>query len=396
MSVVSKLLAALALSCLSQAAVADTVSTRNGDDTFFAGAQVSQSIDTKGDTFVAARSARVNGSALGDMHVSGFDVSVDVDVAEDLYAMGATVVIRGTIAEDLSVMAFSARTESSSETQGNARLMGNSVTVEGPVAGALSVIGRDVILNAEITGDVRILAQTLSFGPDAVVAGTLTYSSKDKIKVTTRVASEDRVTFEKVSGGRVFEEWQEVGKDMPALPTFASMMFGFIVSLLFFLALGALMLGFMPKRLARMRRSIAAAPGQTFMLGVIGLSMLFGMVLVTALTIIGLPFVPIVVLAIVVAWVLGYALGAYSVAMRLWIGLGGTDDPSNIARLMILAGAITFVALLNFIPFVGWVANYTLVLLGIGAMTRAVFQSMIGSPDVALDVDMKPIKGETP
>ncbi|WP_299692125.1 hypothetical protein [uncultured Tateyamaria sp.] len=392
MSAFSTTLAAIAFAALTQAAFADTVSTRNGDDTFFSGGLISQSIDTKGDTFVAARSARVKGAALGDMHVSGFDVSVDVNVAEDLYAMGATVVVRGTIAEDLSVMAFSARTESSSETAGNARLMGNSVTVEGPVAGALSVMGRDVILNAKITGDVRILAQTLSFGPDAVVSGSLTYSTEEKIKVPTRVASEDRVTFERVSGGQIYEEWQELSKDIPTLPTFASMLFGFIVSLLFFLALGALMLGFMPKRLARMRRSIAAAPGQTFMLGVIGLSMLFGAVLVTALTIVGLPFVPIAVLAIVVAWVLGYALGAYSVAMRLWTGLGGADDPSNVARLAILAAAITFIALLNFIPFVGWVANYTLVLLGVGAMTRAVFQSLIGSPDVVLDVDMKPIE----
>ncbi|MEP1011677.1 MAG: hypothetical protein ABJG80_02365 [Paracoccaceae bacterium] len=392
MSVFPKFLAVLALIALSNEALSDTVSTRNGNDTFFAGAQVSQSIDTKGDTFVAARSARVRGTALGDMHASGLDVSVDVDVAEDLYVLGATVVIRGKIAEDLSVMAFSARTESSSATLGNARLLGNSVTVDGPIAGALSVKGRDVILNSKVQGDVRILAQTLSFGPEAEIGGTLIYSTKDKIKVPTHVASDDRVTFEKVSGGRVYQEWQNVGKGMPALPTFATVMFGFVISLLFFLALGALMLSFMPRRLARMRRGIAAAPGQTLMLGVIGLSMLFGMVLVTGLTIIGLPFVPIVLLAIVVGWILGYALGAYSVAMRIWTGLGGMDDPSNIARLMIFAGAITFIALLNFIPFVGWVANYTLVLLGIGAMTRAVFQSLIGNPDVVLDVDMKPIE----
>jgi hypothetical protein len=72
--------------------------------------------------------------------------------------------------------------------------------------------------------------------------------------------------------------------------------------------------------------------------------------------------------------------------------LGGAAEPSNVARLLVLAAAIILVALLNFIPFVGWVANYTLVLLGIGAMTRAVFQSMLGNPGVALDVDMKPIK----
>jgi hypothetical protein len=377
---------------LSTVALADTVSTRNGKDTFFAGSQISQAVDTVGDTFMAGRSVKLHGATQGDLHVSGLDVSVSANVVEDLYALGGTVIIRGTVAENLSAAAFSLRTESSSVTQGNARLMGNSVTIEGPVAGALSVMGRDVILNAPIAGDVRILAQTLSFGPDAVVSGSLTYSLGEKMVVPGRVAAADRVVFEKVSGGRVWAEWQEVGKDMPALPTFMSMMFGFSISLLFFLALGALMLGFMPKRLSKMRRSIAEAPGQTLILGVIGLSILFGMIPIVALTLIGLPFVPIVLLAIVVVWTLGYALGAYSVAMRLWSGLGGAAEPSNVARLLVLAAAIILVALLNFIPFVGWVANYTLVLLGIGAMTRAVFQSMLGNPGVALDVDMKPIK----
>ncbi len=392
MSIFRKIVAIIALFGLALAASAETVSTRNGDDTFFAGAQVNQAVDTVGDTFIAARSAKVSGASQGDLHISGLDVSVSTDASEDLYVMGGTVVIRGNVAEDLSVMGFSVRTESTSQTKGNARLMGNSVTVDGPVAGALSITARDVILNAPIAGDIRVLAQTLSFGPDAVVEGTLTYSMKEKMQVPTRVASADRIVFEKITNGRVWEEWQDVSKDMPAFPTFASMFFGFLVSLLFFVALVALMLAFMPKRLAAMRRSTAKAPGQTLLLGVIGLSILIGMVPITALTIVGLPFTPIAILAVVVAWMIGYALGAYSVAMRIWTGLGGDEDPSSLARLAVFAGAITFIALLNFIPFVGWVANYTLVLLGVGAMTRAIFQSLINAPDVVLDVDMKPFQ----
>jgi cytoskeletal protein CcmA (bactofilin family) len=391
MTFFSNALAFAAVLGLSSATWADTVSSRNGSDTFFAGGQLNQQIDTVGDTFIAARSLQMRGTAQGDVHVSGLDVSVNADTGEDLYALGGNVIIRGAIAEDLTAAGFSLRTEPTSDTQGNARLMGNTVTIEGPVAGALSVTGRDVIVNAAIAGDVHILSQTLSFGPDAVIGGTLTYSAEEKITVPERVAPASRVVFERFSGGRMWEEWQKVGKDMPALPSFVSVMFGFVISLFFFLVLGALMLGFMPKRLSKMRKSIAAAPGQTLLLGVIGLSMLFGMVPITALTIIGLPFVPVVLLAIVVVWMLGYALGAYSVAMRIWTGLGGEPDPSKIARLLVFAAAITVVALLNFIPFVGWVANYTLVLLGIGALTNAMFQYMIGNPGVALDVDLRPI-----
>jgi hypothetical protein len=180
-------------------------------------------------------------------------------------------------------------------------------------------------------------------------------------------------------------------KEMPIFPTFASMFFGFLISLLFFLVLGALMLGFMPKRLETMRMGIASAPGKSLLIGVIGLSMLFGMVPITGMTIIGLPAVPIVVLAIIVAWVFGYALGAYSIAMRIWSAFGSTEEPGNVTRLLVFAGAITLIALLNFIPFVGWIANYTLVLLGVGAMTKALFNRLLGNPGLAFDVDMKPI-----
>lgn len=376
---------------LSSSALADTVSLTHGGDTFVTGAQVNEMIRSDGDAFVAARTVDAGGTAAGDLHVSGFDVSIST-AAEDLYAAGATVVIRGAVAEDLTAAGFSVRTEKASVTKGNARLFGNSVTVEGPIDGALLVTGRDVIVNAAIKGDVRILAQTLSFGPKAQINGTLTYSTKDKIAVPERVAPNERVVFEAHSGSRVWNEWRKFGTEIPVLPTLASLMFGFVISLLFFLVLGAFMLGFMPKRLARLRRSIAAAPGQTILLGVIGLSMLFGMIPITGLTVVGLPFVPIVLLAIVVIWTLGYALGAYGVAMRIWSGFGGADDPSSVARLLVFAAAIVFIALLNFIPFVGWVANYTLVLLGVGAMTRALFQSLIGNPDVAFDIDMKPIE----
>ena len=121
-------------------------------------------------------------------------------------------------------------------------------------------------------------------------------------------------------------------------------------------------------------------------------SVLFGMVPIAGLTIVGLPLVPVVLLAIVTVWIFGYALGAYSVAMRIWSGFGGDQDIGNISKLLVFAAAIIFVALLNFIPFVGWVANYSLVLLGIGAMTKGVLQYLIGNPGEAFDIDMKPIE----
>ena len=374
------------------AALSDTVTLLNGGDTFIAGETVSETLDTAGDTFVSARTASTQGSSGGDLHVAGFDVSIDTATAQDLYGAGFTVRISGKTSEDLTVAGFTVRSESSAEIGGNARMFGRSVTIEGPVTGSLTAMGQDVVLNAAILGDARIVAKSISFGPDAVVAGTLTYGADTEINVPERVAPAERVVFEKVSYSDAWDEWDEIRKEMPIFPTFAAVLFGFLVTLLFFLALGALMLGFMPKRLENMRAGIADAPGKSVLVGVIGLSMLFGMVPIIGMTIIGLLFVPIAVLIIIVAWTLGYALGAYSVAMRVWSAFAGYEEPGNVTRLLVFAAAITLVAMLNFIPFVGWVVNYTLVLLGIGAMTRAFFYRLLGNPGLAFDVDMKPIE----
>lgn len=385
------LITVLALGLTSPAG-SETVALKNGSDTFLAGPAVTETVETSGDAFVAARTAVAGGVVGGDLHVMGFDVTVSTDVAKDLYAIGNSVVVLGKVAEDMTVAAFSIRTNKDALTTGNARLFANSVTIEGPVQGALLVTAQDVVLNAPIEGDVRVTAATITFGPDAEVNGTLTYSTKEKITVPDRVADPERVVFEKLTSFDTWNEMRDMRREMPMLPTAAAMVSGFLISLLFFVALGALMLGFMPKRLEKLRKSVIAAPGQSMVLGIIGLSILFGMVPIVALTVIGLPFVPFVILGIVVTWTLGYALGAYSIAMRLFAGFGGETDPSSVAKLVIFAIAITFIALLNFIPFVGWVANYTLVLLGIGALTRAVFQRLMGKTEQAFDIDMKPIE----
>ena len=369
---------------------AQTVMTENGGDTFIAGETVARTVDAAGDVFVSGRSTIVLGQAGGDLHAAGFDVVIEAAVGADAYAAGATVTVKSAIAQDLSVAGFTVRTEAASRVAGNVRLMGATVVVDGPVDGALSAMGRDVLLNAPIAGDVRIFARTLRFGPEAVVSGRLVYTTEDRIEVPERVAPASRVAFEAAGANTLWNAWEGMG-EMPVFPTFATMFFGFLITLLFFVLLGAIALGFAPRQVSWLRKSIAAAPGRTLLQGVIGLSMLFGAVPVIGLTIVGLPFVPIAVLGIVLVWTLAYALGAYAVAMRLWTGLGGEVDPSIVTRLAVFAGAIVVIALLNFIPFVGWVANYTLVLLGVGAMTHATFLALIPDIDPAFDVDMRPI-----
>jgi hypothetical protein len=54
----------------------------------------------------------------------------------------------------------------------------------------------------------------------------------------------------------------------------------------------------------------------------------------------------------------------------------------------VFAAAFIFIALLNFIPFVGSVVNYAVVLVRTATMTKGVLKYLIGNPGEAFD--MKP------
>ncbi|MEX0311992.1 MAG: hypothetical protein AB3N17_17290, partial [Tateyamaria sp.] len=254
---------------------ADTSVSEHGGDTFIASGAVSHTLDASGDAFAAGRSTTVLGQVDGDFHAAGFDVVVDLDVGQDAYAAGATVTVKGMVAEDLTAAGFTVRTERGSRVAGNARLAAATVVIDGPVDGALSATGRDVLLNAPIAGDARIVAQSLRFGPDAVVAGRLTYATETPLDVPARVAPPGRVTFEPLAAEGLRRAWEGVG-DMSVFPTFASVFFGFVINLLFYVLLGAIALGFAPRKVSWLRKSIAGAPGRTALQGVVGLSILLG------------------------------------------------------------------------------------------------------------------------
>lgn len=388
----SKLILALVgLAVSTSPALPEQISRIHGGDTYLAGETISESLTATGDVFAAGSVVSTSGSTSGDTHVAGYNVDVSTQTGGNVYAAGSAVSISAAVGEDATAAGFSVHSTAEAIVSGNLRFFGRSLIIDGPVEGALTAFGGNVHVNAPISGDAWIAAESLTFGPDATIGGDLILSAPDDQSVPTRVISSERITLEDWDRGKMYREfdrsWETV--DMPMLPTWMSLFSAFLISTIFLLLLAAVFLSLVPNRVEKMRRRVTRQPLQTFLLGVIGLSALFGLVPVTALTIIGIPFVLFALLLIIVAWTLGYLLAAYGVARRVLFAFDGNEDPSFMVKLVTLFVAICVVAVLNFIPFVGWVVNYTLVLLGVGAMTAGLLSVFITDPDPALDVDMQ-------
>ncbi len=371
----------------------DTPDRVIGGDVLRAG-ETSSPLQAGRDVLAAGATVSLDGSVAQDAHAAGFDVDVNATTGGDLYAMGFSVSLRQTVGGDLTASGFSVRVGSGARIAGNARLAGGRVTIDGPVLGALAAAGGKVTLNSEVSGDVLLAGETLVFGPDARIGGTLTYSAPARLEIPGRVVSAERVSYQPYQRSEMMRGARDMWSDWeyPVLPTFLSFLSGFLVTLGFFVVTGALFLTLAPEQVRHLRRSIDARPGMALLSGVIGLSVLVGLVPISALTVVGLPLVPIVLLATLLVWTLGYLLGAYFLAMRAMRGLGAAENPEIWLRLLALVIAVALLALLNFIPVLGWMANFALVLLGIGGMTTALFERLTGTAGPAPNSEMRPIE----
>lgn len=84
-----------------------------------------------------------------------------------------------------------------------------TVTVEGPVRGALVAAAGEIVLNAVVSGDVVLTAAQFSFGPNAVIDGSLKYLRNERIEVPECVISADRVRFEMASESKMWREFRD-------------------------------------------------------------------------------------------------------------------------------------------------------------------------------------------
>ena len=356
---------------------ADMARQSLGGDLYVAGSGTVADVAAERDLFVAGGTVTARGAVGQDAHVAGFDVEVETNVAGDAYAAGGSVAIRAPVGEDLTAFGVSVRLADAARVDGNARLAGGSVVVEGPVAGALLASGGEVLLDAEVGGDVRIMAGEIRFGPDARIVGRLDYSAPAEIAIPASVIDPARVSFTRAEHwdnmARASREWTD--REYPALPG-ASAVFGFlVVTIGFFVVLAAVALSLAPARIEAMRREAVARPGLALLGGVLGLATVFGLVPIAVMTIVGLPLLPVILALALLLWVAGYAMGVYAVALRVWSGMGGAE-PTLPGRLAVFAAGLLVVALLNVVPFAGWVLNFTLVLFGIGALAVPVYTGL--------------------
>ncbi len=355
--------ALITAACLLAApAFSETSELDIGQDRYEAGAVARFVGPEIANLFMAGNRVEVIAPVAKSAHLVGRRVTVEAAIAGDLFAAGYSVVVSGAVAGDVSVTGYEVTL---GDVGGSLRAAGAEVALH-RVGGYALVTAGDVTVQGAIAGDAVLVADRITFGPGASVAGALTIYAADPASITVpaSVAPAARVKIEQRSNYDA-GAWED---RMPATVPFWRIVTGFLMGVLISGLIAALVIWVAPRAVQNWRELALAHPGRAIWSGFLVTSALAGSGFVLTLTIIGVFLLPVMLMITVVAIFAGYALGSYVLGVGLWQA-GGWTMPQGLAGKFALACLGAFVAGLAWaIPVAGWFFVLGLTMLGIGTL----------------------------
>ncbi len=213
-----------------------TVSKPVPEDLYIAAGTIAVTSSVLGDLNAAGGTVSVNGSVGQDLQIAGGNIEIRGSMKDDVRAAGGTIALYADVAGDVLLTGGNVSVQSPridgdvaaaggkliihASVKGRLLLAGETVSVEG-TAGDIDVRGESVRINGKVAGNAKISARTIELGPDAAFAGKVTYWSENQPAFPGSATRDDSLRFE----NREFH-----GESM--IPGFvAAGIFGFIVSL---------------------------------------------------------------------------------------------------------------------------------------------------------------------
>ena len=329
------------------------------NDVYMAGGSVTSAGSINGDLITAGGNIVISGDVRADLTVGGGNVNILSSIGDDVRAGGGTVVIMGKVGGDV-IVGGGQITIGGPGVGGDVVVGGGNVRIDAPIMGNLSGGGGNVYINAPIKGDVKIEAEKVTLGSNAVISGNLTYKSSEELVKEKGAIVKGIIDFE-----------PKVKKTV-SLGAFAAIFSAFLLWKFFTLLVCALVIGMVFRRWSR-EIIVLATKRPFFELGR-GVVVLVAMPAISILFFITLAGIPFGILglfgfAIVMlfAWIVTPIIVG-SVVYRYF-----SKEDLEVSWKTILIGVLLY-SLLGIVPFIGCLAQALLVFLALGSIVALKLQ----------------------
>ncbi len=343
------------------------VTASGHQDVWAAGAVVSVRGTTRNDIRAVGAEVDVEASAGRDMYAVGAIVSAGGSAARDLYVVGARVNVDVRVAGDLKVAGARVLVGPLAQVRGRTDIVGAELVFAGSALGPVNLYGDTVQITGRITGDVRVRARNVIVAKGAVIDGSVVFETFNDpvVEEGATVRGRQTVTLPRAPEVGISDIFAALG---------AVVLFGVGAGLVFGLVLLIAARPFVERAVESMR----AAPMRTLFTG-LGFIVLVPLVAVLVMvTVVGIPIGLVMLLAFPFTVVCAAVLAAFGLSD--WLMNRQRAPRSFGGRFGLLLIGMIVLTVLGLIPFVGFVIWLLALLLGLGALWRAVRSAPAAAP----------------
>jgi cytoskeletal protein CcmA (bactofilin family) len=338
------------------------------------GGQVRPGAPVNGDFTAAGGKVIVDQAVGGDASLAGGSVDVRAPVGDDLRAVGGDVSIESTVGGELLATGGNITFTRSAAVGRGATFYGGSVAVDGRVDGDLKATARKVVIDGEVRGNARLVAEEIELGPKARIGGALSYVSKSELKKAEGATIAGAVTREQEGASRpgpgANREWEASVQG----PSWV----GALMSFLALLAMAAIFLLLVPRFGAMASDRIRSSPWLALGAGFAAVVAMPVLAVLLFITLLGIPL-GIALLALYPALMLvGFVVGVLFIGRLLAAALRKEAPRSFSASIGYFAIALVLTLLVAIVPFVGVLLAGLLSLAGVGACVLELYARRVG------------------
>jgi cytoskeletal protein CcmA (bactofilin family) len=334
--------------------------TVNGDLKAFA-ANVTINGDINGNVIVVGSNVKINGLVFGDLMVAGGIVELEGEVTDDLMAAGGTINIDGEVRDNVMMAGGMINVSERGKIGRDLLVGGGMVNLSGTVkrnvtfgAGQITVLGK---IGGNLNGEAN---DKVLIEPGAEIDGNLEYKAPQEAEI------KDGAT---IIGEKKWEEIEDIVEDNKSL---VSDIFGNIFSKIYsglsLLVVAIVVILLFPKRSEEVANNINTKPGRSFLYGLGLLIVAPIIIIILAITILGIP------LAIILGITYGVLFYISKIYTGLWIGnrileYFNSKNKKKYKTLILPTVLGLFILWILFlIPFIGGLVKISAVIFGMGAM----------------------------
>lgn len=324
------------------------------EDIYLVGRSVEVRAQVEGDVIAAGGRVSIEDEVRGDVLAAGGDVTVRGAVEDDVRVAGGNVEIAGRVGDDALAAGGDVLLARTATVGGRAWLAGGKVTVAGQVADELKVGGGDIAITGQVGGDVELTGETIAIGPEATIRGNLTYYSRHEARIDKGAHIAGMVTRKEPKGA--------ARGPSPAGVRFAVFVTLGVAAIAYYLLL--------PAFSVQAARTIRDAPWSSLGLG---LALLATTPLVIVLLLVSVLGIWLAFVAMALYFVLlttGLLTGAVALG-ELGLTLARRAEPTRGWRLGAIVAAFLALWLICFVPVIGALAVFAVLVSGTGALALA-------------------------